>query len=101
MIQTQILSKNQQMVFQIIEKAKVSRKFAHLHHATGDLCMYISPATLMGDIDVSDLVAHCEKNIYKHEWQDNEIVIYDNIRYMHRRHAFEGERELWRIQFWV
>jgi len=88
-------------MLKIIEKAKVSRKFAHLHHATGDLCMYISPATLMGNIDVSDLVAHCEKNIYEHEWQDNEIVIYDNIRYMHRRHAFEGERELWRIQFWV
>jgi hypothetical protein len=88
-------------MLKILEKAKVARQFAHLHHATGDTVMYFSPGTLQTDIDVSDLIAHCEEKIYEHHWQDNDILIYDNIRYMHRRHAFEGERELWRTQFWI
>lgn len=89
-------------MLKILEKAKVTRSFAHTHHITGDKVMYISPGTLQSDIDISKFVAHCEDQpIYKHNWQDNDILIYDNIRYMHRRHAFEGERELWRIQFWV
>jgi len=88
-------------MLKILEKAKVARQFAHVHHATGDTVMYFSPGTLQTDIDVSDLIAHCEEKIYEHHWQDNDILIYDNIRYMHRRHAFEGERELWRTQFWI
>ena len=88
-------------MLKILEKAKVSRKFAHTHHITGDTVMYISPGTLQTDIDISKLIEHCEQDIYEHHWQDNDILIYDNLRYMHRRNAFEGERELWRTQFWV
>lgn len=88
-------------MLKILEKAKVSRQFAHTHHITGDTVMYFSPGTLQTDINVSNLIAHCEEDIYEHHWQENDILIYDNIRYMHRRHAFEGERELWRIQFWI
>ena len=32
-------------------------------------------------------------------WGDNDMIIYDNLRVMHKRDAFEGERILWRIQF--
>lgn len=88
-------------MLKILEKTKVARQFAHVHHETGDTVMYFSPGTLQTDIDVSELIAHCEEKIYEHHWQDNDILIYDNIRYMHRRHAFEGERELWRTQFWI
>jgi len=88
-------------MLKILEKAKVTRKFAHLHHATGDHVIYISPGTLQNDIDVNSIVKYCEQNIYEHNWKKNDILIYDNIRYMHRRHAFEGERELWRTQFWI
>lgn len=88
-------------MLKILERAKVSRQFAHVHHATGDTVMYFSPGTLQTDIDVRNLIEHCENDIYKHHWQDNDILIYDNIRVMHRRHAFDGERELWRTQFWI
>ena len=32
-------------------------------------------------------------------WNEGDIIVYDNLRMMHRRDAFEGERILWRIQF--
>jgi len=89
-------------MLKILEKAKVTRKFAHTHHITGNTVLYFSPGTLQSDIDVTALINHCEQqDIYKHHWQDNDILIYDNLRVMHRRHAFEGERELWRTQFWI
>ena len=37
-------------MLKILEKAKVARQFAHLHHATGDTVMYFSPGTLQTDI---------------------------------------------------
>ena len=85
----------------IIEKTKKTRQFAHTHHKTGDKVLYFSPGTLQTDIDVSHLIEHCEKNIYAHQWEPNDILIYDNIRVMHRRHAFTGSRTLWRVQFWI
>lgn len=89
-------------MLKILEKAKVTRSFAHKHHVTGDTVMYISPGTLQSNLDISKYVKHCEQQpIYRHHWKENDILIYDNIRVMHRRHAFEGERELWRIQFWI
>jgi len=85
----------------ILEKIKKTRKFAHTHHITGNKVLYFSPGTLQTDIDVSNLIKHCEQNIYEHHWDDNEILLYDNIRVMHRRHAFQGKRILWRSQFWI
>jgi alpha-ketoglutarate-dependent taurine dioxygenase len=89
-------------MLKILERARVTRKFAHTHHITGNKVLYFSPGTLQSDVDIAHLVDYCEQQeIYKHNWQDNDILIYDNIRVMHRRHAFEGERELWRTQFWI
>lgn len=88
-------------ILKLLEKAKVVRKFAHTHHVTGDKVLYFSPATLQSDIDITHILKHCEKDIYVHNWEDNDILVYDNLRMMHRRHAFEGERELWRTQFWI
>lgn len=85
----------------ILEKVKKTRKFAHTHHITGEKVLYFSPGSLQSDIDVTHLIEHCEKYIYRHTWEDNDILIWDNIRTMHRRHAFEGSRTLWRTQFWI
>ncbi len=85
----------------ILEKRKQTRKFAHTHHITGDKVLYFSPGSLQTDIDVSHLITHCEKNIYEHQWEPNDVLLYDNIRVMHRRHAFTGSRTLWRVQFWI
>jgi alpha-ketoglutarate-dependent taurine dioxygenase len=89
-------------ILKILEKAKRVRNLAHQHHITGDTVLYFSPETLRTELDVTPLVKFCEKQkIYKHYWQDYDILIYDNIRCMHRRYAFKGERELWRTQFWI
>ena len=85
----------------LLNRVKVSRKFAHRHHITGDYVIYCSPGTLQEKIDITEIVKHCEKNIYNHKWKPNDILIWDNIRMMHRRHSFEGSRILWRSQFWI
>ena len=80
----------------------VKRNLAHTHHVTGDTVLYISPRNMDPRIDITDLIEYCEQqDIYEHHWQDNDILIIDNLRVMHRRHAFEGERELWKILFLI
>ena len=37
-----------------------------------------------------------DENAYKHEWKDNQILVWDNLKMNHRRFSFEGERMLWR-----
>lgn len=84
----------------LLEKQKVKRPFVFTHEGSGLETLYCSPGTIQdSDIDLEPIIEWAEENAYKHEWVDGDILIWDNLRMMHRREAFEGNRKLWRIQF--
>ncbi|SVA39677.1 uncharacterized protein METZ01_LOCUS92531 [marine metagenome] len=85
-----------------LRKNKTQRPFIIEHPITKDKMLYFSPGSLIETnvaVDIEELTKHCEQFEYPIHWKDNEILLYDNLRMMHRRDAFEGERILWRIQF--
>lgn len=69
----------------------------------GGESVYLSPATLSGAshrFSYRDVLRNIQDNmLYKHEWQEYDIIIYDNLSTMHRRSSFSGERLLYRINF--
>ena len=84
----------------LIKKQAISRPFVFSHHVTGQTVLYCSPATLQDcDCDIQPIIDWADANSYVHEWQDGDILIWDNIRMMHKRYQFEGQRLLWRSQF--
>jgi len=87
----------------ILEKQKVKRDFLIRHHVTGEQILYCSFGTMrnIDDHDVTPILDWVEKNSYKHEWEENDILIWDNLKMNHKRVAFEGERLLWRTQFLI
>ncbi len=87
----------------VLNRARASRPFVFDHPASGQPVLYFSPGTLQditdGEADIAALITHCEQFTRPHCWQPNDVLIYDNLRLMHRRPAFQGSRTLWRIQF--
>jgi len=84
----------------LLEKQKIKRPFNIKHHITGEDILYCSINTLRNnEIDLRPIEEWVEANAYIHEWQDNDILIWDNLKMIHKRVAFEGERMLWRTQF--
>ena len=84
----------------LLEKQKVSRPFVINHHITGEEILYCSVSTIReNDLDLSPIIEWVEENSYKHEWEENDILVWDNLKMIHKRVAFEGERLLWRTQF--
>ena len=87
---------------QLLKKQNIHRPIIFEHHVTGEKVLYFSPGTLYKTnipLNVNELFEHCCQFSWQHEWKDNDIIIYDNIRVMHKRNAFTGERVLWRTQF--
>ena len=85
-----------------LRKNKTQRPFIIQHPITKDKMLYFSPGSLVEtnkEVNIEELITHCEKFSYPMYWNDGDIIVYDNLRMMHRRDAFEGERILWRIQF--
>lgn len=86
----------------LLEKQKVSRPFHIKHYVTNEDILYCSISTLRdNDVDLQPIINWIEENAYKHEWQDNDILIWDNLKMQHKRIAFEGTRLLWRTQFTI
>lgn len=84
----------------ILEKQKISRQFVHTHHVTGERVLYCSPGTIQDfNEDLSDIIQYAEEHSYCHTWEPNDILIWDNLKMMHKRNSFEGQRLLWRTQF--
>ncbi len=87
----------------VLNRARVSRHSSSITRYDGLPVLYFSPGTLQdvtdGEADIAALIAHCERFMWPHYWQPNDVLIYDNFRLMHRRPAFQGSRILWRIQF--
>ena len=86
-----------------MKRARSARPLVFDHPVTGRTVLYFSPGTLRrvrgGDVDIDQLIAHCERLAWDHRWRPHDVLLYDNFRVMHRRPPFVGERELWRIQF--
>ena len=85
---------------QLREKQKVKRPFVIKHHVTNEEILYCSIGSLQNsNVDTRPIREWSEENAYKFKWQDNDIVVWDNLKMNHKRIAFEGERLLWRTQF--
>lgn len=84
----------------LLEKQKITRPFNIKHHITGEDILYCSISTLRdNELDLQPIIDWIEDNSYMHEWKENDILIWDNLKMIHKRVAFEGERLLWRTQF--
>lgn len=71
-------------------------------HTNGENYLYFSPGTLTKTdrpFDVDKYVDLLDKCSFQHDWQEGDILIWDNLRFMHKRAPFTGERQLLRIQF--
>jgi alpha-ketoglutarate-dependent taurine dioxygenase len=78
----------------------MSRPFVFNHPISDQRLVYCSPGTIQEcNLDLTDIIKFSEQNSYKHQWMENDLLIWDNLRMMHRRFAFSGERILWRTQF--
>ena len=85
-----------------LRKNKTQRPFIIEHPITNEKMLYFSPGSLVEtnvEVDIEELIEHCEQFAFPMFWGDNDMLVYDNLRVMHKRDAFEGERILWRIQF--
>lgn len=84
----------------LLEKQKVSRPYVINHYVTGEEILYCSWSTLRNiNVDIEPIKQWVEDNAYIHRWEENDILIWDNLKMNHKRVAFEGERVLWRTQF--
>ena len=87
---------------ELLKKQNVSRPFDFKHPITGERVLYCSPGTIQDNThDLTPVIEWAEENAYKHMWEPNDIIIWDNITMMHKRAAFQGERLLWRTQFTI
>ena len=86
----------------ILKKQAVTRPYIINHHVTGEKILYCSIGTLQNhDWVLTPLREWIEENAYKHIWEENDILIWDNLKMNHKRESFEGERLLWRTQFLI
>jgi len=84
----------------LLKKQEITRPFVFTHPNTLEKILYCSPGTIQENtIDLSEIISYAERNCYSHIWEKNDILIWDNLKMMHKRGSFTGERLLWRTQF--
>jgi len=86
----------------ILEKYVQKRSFVMDHFKTNEELLYCSLGTIQkmdNEKELDTFRDYCENNNYKHEWQEGDILLWDNLKMIHKRVAFEGDRILWRTQF--
>jgi alpha-ketoglutarate-dependent taurine dioxygenase len=84
----------------LLERIRVKRPFVFPHPTTGDTVLYCSPVTLQKPHpDIDPIIKYADRNSVAHQWKPGQILIWDNLRVMHKRGAFEGHRLMWRSQF--
>lgn len=79
----------------ILKRMQVRRPF--VQHWQGKELLYCSLGTI--NEDFPDIREFAEQNSHTHKWKEGDILIWDNMRMMHKRNSFTGERTLWRVQF--
>jgi len=86
--------------WKILERVKQNRPMIFNHPITGEELLYCSPGTQQNiEIDLSDIIKYANNNSYVHTWEKGDLLIWDNLKMMHKREQFNGTRKLWRIQF--
>ena len=81
----------------ILKKMKVRRPF--IQKWNGRELLYCSLGTI--NEDFPDIREFAEQNSHEHWWKTGDILIWDNMRMMHKRDSFKGERTFWRVQFTI
>ncbi len=88
----------------------VERKLICIHPVTKRPSLYLSPSLLIGFKNYShkdfkdlsaNLLKHCLQNVdtYRHQWKNGDLLLIDNLSFMHRRDAAPNPRLLWRLNF--
>lgn len=87
----------------ILDKQKVDRPFIINHHITDEEILYCSIGSIKEKPEqgLEPIIEWAENNCYKHQWKENEILLWDNLKMMHKRFSFKGTRFLWRTQFLI
>lgn len=88
----------------ILEKYVQQRPFVQNHFKTGEELLYCSLGTLQkmdNEREVDTFRKYCDENNYKHQWKEGDILLWDNLKMIHKRFAFAGDRMLWRTQFTI
>ena len=87
----------------LVNKNVIEKKLIIEHPVSGVKTLYFSPATLFDstkEFNLKKLLNWSEEKKFLIEYSLNDIIIFDNLRFMHRRpHFEEGNRRLWRISF--
>lgn len=87
----------------IVKKDIVKKKLITEHPISGIKTLYFSPATLhktTKEFNLKKFLEWSEQKKISIDYSINDIVLFDNLRFMHRRPSFaEGSRQIWRISF--
>ena len=78
------------------------RPFKDVHPITNKTVFYCSPATMMGNQDtinkLTEEFIEQNKNV-EHKWKKNQIIMWDNFVWFHKRYATEEHRCMLRVNF--
>lgn len=88
--------------FRYLKRNPKQRPIVFDHPLSGKPVMYFSPGTITDypkEFDISKYTKLLDQNSFEHHWKSGQTVIWDNLRYHHRRSKFSGKRQLLRIQF--
>jgi len=88
--------------FRYLKRNPKERPIVFNHPLSDKPVMYFSPGTITNypkAFDISKYTKLLDDNSFVHYWEPGQTVIWDNLRYHHRRRKFNGKRELLRIQF--
>lgn len=94
-----ILSK---MQLKMVEKSMIKRPLVVKNPLNNRKGLYCSPATFLKsskNIDINKLLGVINLKMFTYKWKDNDILIFDNLRFLHKRDSFIGDRSLLRTQF--
>lgn len=84
----------------LLERIRVKRDFVFNRH--GKKVLYSSPVTLQEPHpDITPIIEYADQHCVSHQWKPGQILIWDNLRVMHKRGAFKGHRLMWRSQFFL
>jgi alpha-ketoglutarate-dependent taurine dioxygenase len=84
---------------------KIQKQIVVIHPIRKTKILFLSPMFASISDDHKEifeyLVNHAShpRYIQNFSWNDNDLLVFDNIKYMHKRFKFEGERLLYRTLF--
>jgi len=87
----------------LVSQYQSKKKLVLMHPIVNATSIYFSPATLFetsSPIDMDYLLSLTEEVKFQIHYKEDDLVIFDNLRFMHRRPSFsDGFRQMLRISF--